>query len=419
MRSAQNANTNGTAMKQPFRFSLRELLVVTVVLAVSLTWPVLFLYTIPLLGAAAVSRAGFGSMIPMVCATALSPVLGASMSKYYWNYSFWPPAMLPGIRSLEVVEQLTSVGSLNPKQVQPGFLAVKILPSVDGLQWNTDTELMPTDRILQSLIRREISITSSEPIPATMMNAIWNDVNDVGFLLDGAPERPNTKTLNGYVGIGKTGGGDRILFATVMGDEYTNDHFPYYELVYQIGERDLKRQDFQWFFVDIAGIEGMTWFSVAVPLFLLMFCPALTACFFWRPIIARGWHKPVLYLWASPATLLGLSLIPIARLQGGSCCVVQGVVEAHGGIITKLLRRGLPWVGSGAAVTLGHVVWGCDEVCLELTRRHERVHVAQYERWGPFFIPLYLLFTLIIYCRGGRPYLDNPFELEAFRTTSD
>jgi hypothetical protein len=127
--------------------------------------------------------------------------------------------------------------------------------------------------------------------------------------------------------------------------------------------------------------------------------------------------KPVLYLWAAPATFLGLSLLPIALLQGGSCRVVRGVLEVHGGIITKLLRRGLPWVGSGAAMTLGHVVWGCDRYCLDKSRDHERVHVTQYEKWGPLFIPLYLVASLIAYVRGLDPYLDNPFEREAFFRT--
>jgi hypothetical protein len=93
---------------------------------------------------------------------------------------------------------------------------------------------------------------------------------------------------------------------------------------------------------------------------------------------------------------------------------VLGVVEVHGGIITRLLRHGLPWVGGGAAMTLGHVVWGRDETCLEASRAHEHVHVAQYERWGPLFIPLYLSASLVAWLRGRDPYFDNPFEHEAF-----
>jgi hypothetical protein len=116
--------------------------------------------------------------------------------------------------------------------------------------------------------------------------------------------------------------------------------------------------------------------------------------------------------------MLGLILAPIAVLQGGNIQVVNGVLEVHGGIVTRLLRRGLPWVGPGAAMTLGHVVLGCDAMCLQKSRSHERVHVRQYERWGPMFIPAYLLLCLYLYLRGRHPYFDHPFEREAFETTT-
>lgn len=66
-------------------------------------------------------------------------------------------------------------------------------------------------------------------------------------------------------------------------------------------------------------------------------------------------------------------------------------------------------------MTLGHVVWGQDAKCLARSRDHEHVHVRQYERWGPLFIPAYLLASLIAWRRGLDPYMDNPFEVEAYR----
>jgi hypothetical protein len=131
------------------------------------------------------------------------------------------------------------------------------------------------------------------------------------------------------------------------------------------------------------------------------------------------WYRPILYLWVLPATLLGLLPIPIALLQGGRARWVHGVLEVHGGVVTQLLRVGLPWVGAGAAITFGHVVWGCNQICLDRTRAHERVHVRQYEWLGPFFIPLYLLSSLVALCRGRDPYRDNVFERAAFERTAN
>ena len=50
---------------------------------------------------------------------------------------------------------------------------------------------------------------------------------------------------------------------------------------------------------------------------------------------------------------------------------------------------------------------------LEWTRRHERAHVDQYERWGPLFLPAYLMSSLTAFCRGQDYYFDNRFEREA------
>lgn len=126
------------------------------------------------------------------------------------------------------------------------------------------------------------------------------------------------------------------------------------------------------------------------------------------------WYAPLFYLWVSPATLLGVLPVPLVLVQGGGVRIVDGIIELHGGVVTRFLRRGLPWVGGGAAMTVGHVVWGCDEHCLNITRSHERIHVRQYERWGPLFIPLYLLASLYAWLRGGDAYRDNPFEREAY-----
>jgi len=127
----------------------------------------------------------------------------------------------------------------------------------------------------------------------------------------------------------------------------------------------------------------------------------------------------LLYLWALPTTALGLIVALLSLLSGGKIQIVNGVLEVYGGFATLLLRRCVPLHGGASAMTplamtLGHVVIGQDAALLELTRTHERIHVRQVERWGPLFIPLYLLFSLISLLRGRDPYRDNPFEREAY-----
>ena len=137
------------------------------------------------------------------------------------------------------------------------------------------------------------------------------------------------------------------------------------------------------------------------------------------PSLARGVRRALAYAWALPTTAVGLLFLPPALLsRTGGVRVVDGVLELHGGIVTFFLRRCTLLKGGASAMTLGHVVLGRDRRLLDLTRDHERVHVRQCERWGPLFIPAYLLGSLLVMLRGGRPYEDNPFEREAYGNDS-
>lgn len=118
-------------------------------------------------------------------------------------------------------------------------------------------------------------------------------------------------------------------------------------------------------------------------------------------------------IWASPNSLFGLLWGCVARIAGGSIRWVEGVIEIEG--------RGVAWVFDTlnrrqkiAAITFGHVVLGRNKEALDRTRRHERVHVRQYGRWGPLFIPAYLVSSIWLWLKGKDAYRQNPFEVEAF-----
>jgi hypothetical protein len=118
------------------------------------------------------------------------------------------------------------------------------------------------------------------------------------------------------------------------------------------------------------------------------------------------------YVWAAPATALGL-VFALLALRGGQIAIIDGVLEVHGPLLRWALAHLTAVRGGVTAITFGHVVLGHDGQALESTRTHERVHVAQYERWGPLFIPAYAAASLWAFLRGGDFYLDNSFEREA------
>lgn len=119
------------------------------------------------------------------------------------------------------------------------------------------------------------------------------------------------------------------------------------------------------------------------------------------------------WLWAAPASALGLMFGWFALVTGGRMQRRGVTVEFYGGVLAQLLDK-LPGRPCIMAMTLGHVILGRDAAALDYARQHELVHVRQYERWGPMFIPAYLACSAVIWLRGGDAYRDNPFERQAY-----
>ena len=129
----------------------------------------------------------------------------------------------------------------------------------------------------------------------------------------------------------------------------------------------------------------------------------------------RQASKPLLvlkYIWALPASLVGAALALIALPFGASWHWHAGVAEVtlfRQAAARRRRARLLPF----SAITFGHVVLALTEEDRIALRTHERVHVAQYERWGVLFLLVYPAESVVQMLRGRRPYLDNRFEVAA------
>jgi hypothetical protein len=124
----------------------------------------------------------------------------------------------------------------------------------------------------------------------------------------------------------------------------------------------------------------------------------------------------VKYAWALPNTVVGLLFVPCALWPRSGTRLVNGVLEVHGPLISRILQHVVPLRGGASAMTFGHIVVARDRRSLEATRRHERVHVRQCEIWGPAFVPAYLIAALWALINGTGAYTGNYFERQAFAT---
>ena len=128
---------------------------------------------------------------------------------------------------------------------------------------------------------------------------------------------------------------------------------------------------------------------------------------------STGWRWWLGGVWAGPNSLLGLiAAIPV-RVGGGQWQRLEGTLECSGPLVEWFFARCVRRPGI-AAITLGDVILGVSPEVLARVRRHERVHVRQYRRWGPLFLPAYAAASLVLWLRGKDAYRDNPFEVAAY-----
>ena len=118
------------------------------------------------------------------------------------------------------------------------------------------------------------------------------------------------------------------------------------------------------------------------------------------------------YLWAAPASLVGLVAAALACAAGASARVVDGVLEVAGGRVARWVGAA-PGRGGFVAITFGHVVIGQTHELLAGLRAHEHEHVRQYERWGALFFAAYLGSSTVQWLCGRSPYWHNRFECQA------
>jgi hypothetical protein len=121
-------------------------------------------------------------------------------------------------------------------------------------------------------------------------------------------------------------------------------------------------------------------------------------------------------LWASPWSIWALALGIVGLLTGGRVQWSGEILEFWGGFLPLFLKY-FPFVAGSPVATFGHVVLGRSKRHLEACRPHQLIHVKQYERWGPLFVPAYVTFWVVLWFRGKHPYYDNPFEREAYGHT--
>ena len=189
----------------------------------------------------------------------LALVAGIVTARSHWGYWFQRPEVLPEVATIETVERVIAVEMAESSA--PQFAAVKEISPFD----RPSSHYFLEERQLHALIEAKLLAANYTLATNREFANLYRPLVGTGMLVEAEPGyEDQSDSLEGLIVVGSTATGEHLaLVSLTSGRQVSNDHYPYYELVFEIDPvtNELTFQQGQQFFFDIAGFEGFEWYS--------------------------------------------------------------------------------------------------------------------------------------------------------------
>ena len=201
----------------------------------------------------------------------LAFIAAIGFSKAYWGYYFFRPPLLAEFSNIAQVSALVLVETPDATNAMPALVRRGDSSLAKDLAYAADNSYDdPAGRLLLALEQRHLLpaefSTSLSDLPPLLPLAQAS-----GLMASSETGYESEKFLRGMVVDAVDPAGARLVFLGFHGGQVSNDHYPYYEMLFSAlaGSSDLKFVRGQRFFFDIAGIEGAEWYAMGLGLSLM------------------------------------------------------------------------------------------------------------------------------------------------------
>lgn len=222
-------------------------------------------------------------------AIAATFLVSIGISKAYWGYFISRPALIGEVSEIAKIKAVISFGT-----ELDGYGKYHAVPDntyslsdrlASGKKYGDDSL---GERILVELDRRNLLpaafATTTDGLPE-----LYQLIQGSGVLATSSPGYDSSARLGGIAVDADDKAGNRILVLGLTGGQLSNDHYPYYEMVFHeqkaAGELSFARS--QHFFYDAAGMEGFEWYVIM----LYLSVPGIAAGFIIFTIGRLIWKK--------------------------------------------------------------------------------------------------------------------------------
>jgi hypothetical protein len=214
-------------------------------------------------------------------------------SRSYWGYLFARPPVLREIEDVSTVKAVIPIKTVGEDArnrtivIDPDYSMAVSMKDAEA-----DRYYCLEARLLMALRRKHL-LPARVSMDLTGLPDLHPLIRGTGILEQ--PEKGYTSDeLRGVAIDAVSRSGSRQVFIGVCGWMLSNDHYPYYEMLFteEPGASRLTYLHGQQFFYDLAGWEGLEWYVVWCVLAL-----SGIACWFAGALVVLGALKAVRYVW--------------------------------------------------------------------------------------------------------------------------
>jgi hypothetical protein len=212
----------------------------------------------------------------------ISFLVSIGFSRSYWGYFFARPSVLPEVSNVASVSAVIPITTVADDDGTRRIVVQNDYSITDRVAYGRkDQYYCLSQRVLLALDDAGL-LPPTHSVELTDLPILFPLIQATGILAE------HEEGLSGVVVDTLNQSGNRLVFIGVSGRQFSNDHYPYYEMVFtgSAGSPSLSYVHGQRFFYDVAGIEGGEWYLVwpflALVGVVIAFVAVTVAILIWR-----------------------------------------------------------------------------------------------------------------------------------------
>ncbi len=194
----------------------------------------------------------------------VSFLLSIGLSRSYWGYFFTRPPVLNEVSDVASVVAVFPITTVVDDDGARRIMVQKDYPISDTVGWVSKDEYYFLQGRLLLAFDEAGMIPSSHSTEMADLPELYPLIQKTGILAAPKDGYNDSDLFTGVLIDGLNHAGNRLVFIGATGRQVSNDHYPYYEMVFtgNAGSSALSYVRGQRFFYDVAGLEGVEWYSV-------------------------------------------------------------------------------------------------------------------------------------------------------------